>query len=81
MSSMLPTLILSGFIFPIHNMPAPLQVLTYAVPARYYLIALRGIILKGTDLSPYLDQVGYLGIYTLFVITVASVRFARKRAA
>ena len=75
---MLPTLILSGFIFPIHNMPKFLQVVTYIVPARYYLVALRGIILKGTDLGPYLDQVGYLSLYTLIVLTVASVRFARK---
>lgn len=78
-AAMLPTLILSGFIFPIHNMPVALQVLTHIVPARYYLVALRGIILKGTDLTPYLDQVGYLAIYTFFVLTVASVRFARKR--
>lgn len=78
-ASMLPTLILSGFIFPIHNMPQALQVLTYVVPARYYLVALRGVILKGTDLTPYLDQVGYLAIYTFIVLAVASVRFARKR--
>jgi len=78
-AAMLPTLVLSGFIFPIHNMPIALQVLTHIVPARYYLVALRGIILKGTDLTPYLDQVGYLAIYTFIVLTVASVRFARKR--
>lgn len=78
-AAMLPTLILSGFIFPIHNMPVVLQVLTHIVPARYYLVALRGIILKGTNLTPYLDQVGYLAIYTFIVLAVASVRFARKR--
>ena len=50
------SMVLSGFIFPIRSMPEPLQWITYAVPARYYLIALRGIILKGTDLSPYWDQ-------------------------
>ncbi len=77
-ASMLPTLILSGFVFPIHNMPVVLQYVTYVVPARYYLVALRGVILKGADLGPYLDQVGALGIYTVIVLTVASVRFARK---
>lgn len=77
-ASMLPTLILSGFVFPIHNMPQVLQYLTYLFPARYYLVALRGVILKGTDLRPYLDQVGALAIYTAIVLTVASVRFARK---
>jgi len=78
-AAMLPTLILSGFIFPIHNMPVALQALTYIVPARYYLVALRGVILKGTDLTPYLDQIGYLALYTFIVLMVASVRFARKR--
>ena len=60
------------------NMPKVLQVITYAFPARYYLVTLRGVILKGTDLTPYWDQVLFLSIYTLFILTVASVRFAKK---
>jgi ABC-2 type transport system permease protein len=47
LSSFLPTMLLSGFIFPIASMPTPLQVITYVVPARYFLVALRGIVLKG----------------------------------
>ena len=47
LTSFLPTLMLSGFIFPISSMPAFLQVVTYVVPARYFLVALRGIVLKG----------------------------------
>jgi ABC-2 type transport system permease protein len=81
MTSLLPTLLLSGFIFPIYNMPKALQILTYAFPARYYLVTLRGVILKGTDLTPYWDQVLFLAVYTLFVLTVASVRFARQAVA
>ena len=46
--SFLPTIMLSGFIFPICSMPTALQLITYVVPARYFLIALRGIVLKGT---------------------------------
>ena len=49
--SFLPTIMLSGFIFPINSMPAALQLITYLVPARYFLVALRGIVLKGTALS------------------------------
>lgn len=79
-ASMLPTLILSGFIFPIHNMPWLLQILTHIVPARYYLVALRGVILKGAGLGPYLDQVGALALYTFLVLAVASIRFARQGA-
>ena len=51
--SFLPTLMLSGFIFPIASMPRFLQLVTYAVPARYFLIALRGIVLKGAGLQAY----------------------------
>ena len=47
LTSFLPTLMLSGFIFPISSMPPFLQVVTYIVPARYFLVALRGIVLKG----------------------------------
>ena len=46
--SFLPTIMLSGFIFPITSMPRALQLITYVVPARYFLVALRGIVLKGT---------------------------------
>ena len=51
LTSFLPTLMLSGFIFPISSMPDALQVITHVVPARYFLIALRGIVLKGTPLD------------------------------
>ncbi len=47
----LPTMILSGFIFPISSMPAPIQYVTTIVPARYFLVALRGIVLKGLSLG------------------------------
>ena len=56
--SFLPTLMLSGFIFPIASMPAFLQMVTYVVPARYFLIALRGIVLKGVGLGRVLDGSG-----------------------
>ena len=47
LSSFLPTIMLSGFIFPIAGMPKALQVVTYVVPARYFLVALRAVVLKG----------------------------------
>ena len=53
---MLPAIFLSGFIFPMRTLPLPLQVITYVVPARYYLVVLRGVVLKGAILAPYLDQ-------------------------
>ena len=59
-------------------MPVPLQVISHIVPARYYLVILRGIIVKGSDLSPFWDQMAYLAIYTFIVLTLAAVRFKRQ---
>jgi len=77
-SSMLPAIFLSGFIFPIRGMPHLLQYLTYAVPARHYLIVLRGVVLKGTDLTPYGRPMLYLALYATVVLALASVRLARR---
>ena len=78
--SMLPTLMLSGFIFPIASMPAALQVITHAVPARYFLEALRGVVLKGTSAAHLLPELAALAIYATVALTLASVRLARERA-
>jgi ABC-2 type transport system permease protein len=78
--SFLPTIMLSGFIFPINSMPRALQLITYLVPARYFLIALRGIVLKGTALSLLLPQMAALSIYAAAMLALSSVRLARERA-
>jgi ABC-2 type transport system permease protein len=72
--TMLPTFILSGFVFPITNMPWIIQVITYLVPARYFLEALRGIMLKGTGLGAYWEQVVALVLYAGLMIAVSSRR-------
>jgi ABC-2 type transport system permease protein len=79
-SSMLPAIFLSGFIFPIRGMPELLQYVTYAVPARHYLIVLRGVILKGTDLAPYGRQMLYLALYAAVVLAIASLRLMRRES-
>jgi ABC-2 type transport system permease protein len=76
----LPTFVLSGFIFPIANMPPPIQLLTYAIPARYFLVALRGIVLKGTGLSIVAPQLWALAAYSLAVLALASIRLKRSWA-
>jgi len=74
----MPTLLLSGFVFAIENMPMPLQILTYIVPARYFIAILRGIYLKGIGLEIlWLDAV-FLGIYALIMIVAANRAFAFK---
>jgi ABC-2 type transport system permease protein len=77
--SLLPTMMLSGFIFPISSMPPVLQAVTYAVPARYFLVALRGIVLKGTELSHLLVPLAALFVYAAAVLGLASLRLARER--
>jgi ABC-2 type transport system permease protein len=79
LTSFLPTLMLSGFIFPISSMPYALQVITYVVPARYFLIALRGIVLKGTPVHLLWPQMLALAIYALAMLTLAAVRLAREK--
>ncbi len=76
----LPTFLLSGFIFPISNMPAAIQVITYAIPARYFLVALRGIVLKGVDMPVIAPQLLALAAYTFAVLALASVRLKREMA-
>lgn len=74
LTSMLPAIFLSGFIFPIANMPAPLRIVTYVVPARYYLVILRGIILKGAGLGSYGVDVAFLIGFALLILGLAYVR-------
>jgi ABC-2 type transport system permease protein len=76
----LPTFVLSGFIFPIANMPPPIQVLTYAIPARYFLVALRGIVLKGIGFAIIAPQLFALAAYAFAVLALASVRLKRSWA-
>jgi ABC-2 type transport system permease protein len=78
LSSMLPTLLLSGFIFPISSMPKALQIFTYIVPARYYISALRSVVLKGVGPEVWWDQVGALIIYASIVLLLATVRMVKS---
>lgn len=75
---MLPTMLLSGYLFPIISMPQWIQGITYILPLRYYLVILRGIIIKGTGFSDLTWEFVALIIYSLLMVTLASIRF-RKR--
>ena len=76
-ATMLPTFILSGFVFPIRNMPGVVQAITYLIPARYFLVALRSIILKGAGLSAFWDQFLFLILYAILSLTVSSARLRK----
>jgi ABC-2 type transport system permease protein len=74
----LPTLILSGFIFPIPSMPPVLQYVTAVVPARYFLVALRGIVLKGLDFQALWRPIAALCVYATVVIALSAARLRRQ---
>jgi ABC-2 type transport system permease protein len=80
LSSFLPTFILSGFIFPISSMPQAIQVITYVIPARYFLVALRAIVLKGAELAAFWGDLIALGIFAGVMLTLAAVRLGREWA-
>jgi ABC-2 type transport system permease protein len=80
LTSYLPTLMLSGFIFPISSMPQVLQAITYAVPARYFLIALRAIVLKGVGIAVVWQELLALVIFAGIVLSLASLRLKREWA-
>jgi ABC-2 type transport system permease protein len=80
LTSYLPTLMLSGFIFPISSMPAFLQVITHVVPARYFLVALRGIVLKGVGIEVFWRDLAALVVFATIITTLASLRLRREWA-
>jgi ABC-2 type transport system permease protein len=78
LASFLPTLMLSGFIFPISSMPGVLRGITYVVPARYFLVALRGIVLKGVGLAVIWTDLLALAVYATLVLMLASLRLRKQ---
>jgi ABC-2 type transport system permease protein len=76
--SLLPSLILSGFVFPIDSMPVIIQIITNITPAKFFIEILRAIILRGVGISAFWDQVIYLIIFTTILIVLASVIGKRK---
>lgn len=75
--SMLPTMILSGFMFPIRSMPLFLQIISNVTPAKFYLIIMRGIVLKGVGLEAFWDQMIYLTIFIVVVVAISVKRFKK----
>jgi ABC-2 type transport system permease protein len=77
LTTMLPTFILSGFVFPIRNMPAFVQGITYLVPARYFLAALRVIIIKGVGLRAIWQQLLLLTAFAALSLGASAARLRK----
>jgi len=73
----LPAFLLSGFMFPIANMPKVIQAVTYAIPARYFMVILRGIYLKGLGLAVLGPELLLLAGFALAVGTIAILKFRK----
>jgi ABC-2 type transport system permease protein len=75
---MLPTLLLSGFIFPIANMPKVLQGISYVLPPRYFVTAIKNIMLKGTGFVYVWKETAVMALMTAVFITVSVKKFKRR---
>jgi ABC-2 type transport system permease protein len=80
LTTMLPSMLLSGFIYPIFNMPKIIQAATYFIPARYYIIVLRELFLKGGTIYTLWDEALFLVMFAALMFGLAIMRFRKKVA-
>ncbi|HEX5661598.1 MAG TPA: ABC transporter permease [Polyangiales bacterium] len=80
MSSMLPSMLLSGFVFPIENMPTALQWISRVIPARYYVAGLRGVLLRGNGLTELWPEALLLLAFGVLMLGLSTARFQRTIA-
>ncbi len=76
--TLMPSIFLAGFFFPLEAMPQVLQLISYVIPLRYMLIIIRGIVLKGVGLRILAGEVIAIAIFGIFIFSIAARRF-RKR--
>ena len=75
MGTMLPSVILSGFVFPVASMPLFLQAISKLIPASHFLVIIRGILLKGNSFQVLWPYVIYLVVLSLILLTISVKRF------
>ena len=77
-ATFLPTFILSGFIYPIANMPVVVQIITYLIPARYFISILKSLYLKGGGIHFFWLDIVYLLIFMIMMIGLATRKFSKR---
>lgn len=75
---MMPFIYLSGFAFPIENMPKVVQYITYLIPLRYYITILRAVILKGASFTELLPETGMLLLMGILILVASAMRFKKR---
>jgi ABC-2 type transport system permease protein len=79
--TMLPSFLLSGFIFPLDSLSPALQAISYVIPATYFLRIIRGVILKGAELRHFLFEGGMLIVLSMVLLAAATRKFNGQRKA
>ncbi|MBV6477566.1 MAG: putative multidrug ABC transporter permease YbhS [Ignavibacteria bacterium] len=79
--SQLPTVILSGFIFPIESMPQAIQLLSYITPAKYYIIVLRDILIKGVGIGVFYKEILSMLLFAFLLITLSIIKTKKAKKA
>jgi len=80
-ASLLPSVILSGFIFPIESMPVAIQIITNITPAKFFIVILRAIILRGVGLEAFWQQIIFLILFAMIMIGLSNVVLMKKEKA
>lgn len=75
---MMPMIFLSGFAFPIENMPQAIQYVTYFIPLRYFIVILRGVVLKGIGFADLWPETLTLLLFGIVILTLSSLRFKKN---
>ena len=76
--TIMPSMLFSGFIFPVHTMPSPMQVYANVFPARYFIDISRGLALKGQGFASVTPAMGFLAIYAMTLIVFSALRFKKR---
>jgi ABC-2 type transport system permease protein len=74
----LPAFLLSGFMYAINNMPEAIQLVTYVIPARYFITLLKGIYLKGVGLRILIGDAFLLTVFAVAMVVLANIKFKKK---
>lgn len=77
--TLLPSIMLSGFIFPLASLAPVIRALSCLIPARYFLTIIRGVILKGAGIGNFLVEGGVLAVFSVLLLVAAMVKFQRIR--
>ena len=76
--SLMPSILLSGFVFPLDNMPLPVRIISYFFPGRYFVTAIRGIYLKGVGLDVLWPEAIFLMLFGIGIVWLSASRFRDK---